>query len=623
MEDRLRRTETAESPGVGNAEGLDAALDVLRSLIRRGEYLRAYDRATTALESSPDDLVLGYLAIVALVRAGATSTALGQLTELFGPHRRMDEPQWTTLMEDVAELRATIAKDGVLRSSGPRRATAAARAAREYEAVLARFHRPSSSANAATMWLLAGEHERARELATETLALVGEARPRSTVDAYWSAATEAEAHLLLGNPDAARTCLERAEREAAGDYGARASTRIQLRLICDAAAIDRSVLEPLRTPCVIHYCGHRIAPPGAVGRFPAAEEGAVRAEVRQALDVAGAGFGYGALASGADIIIAEALLERGAELHVVLPFGADEFVATSVEDSGAEWIERFRNCLGAATSVTIAAESQYLGEPVLFAHSGNVAMGDAVLRASHLDTDVEQLAVWDGRPPVNEAGTAVDVGVWRTSGRATRIIHSRSTLSTDAAAQTNRSHGRRSVRAMLFADVAGYSSLSDAQIPPFLDAVLTPLGSKLREYEAGTEYLNTWGDAIFAVLESVELAADCALALQETIKSLDLKPVAPGVELGLRIGVHAGPVFARPDPIRGDTNFYGEAVARAARIEPRTPVGEVYVTHPFAALLALSGRADLVCQYVGRLPAAKDYGTFPMYVLTQTDLRDP
>ena len=32
------------------------------------------------------------------------------------------------------------------------------------------------------------------------------------------------------------------------------------------------------------------------------------------------GVAYGALAAGADIILAEALLKRGAALHVVLPF---------------------------------------------------------------------------------------------------------------------------------------------------------------------------------------------------------------------------------------------------------------------------------------------------------------
>jgi hypothetical protein len=39
------------------------------------------------------------------------------------------------------------------------------------------------------------------------------------------------------------------------------------------------------------------------------------------------------------------------------------------------------------------------------------------------------------------------------------------------------------------------------------------------------------------------------------------------------------------------------------------------VTEPFAAALELSGCTDLGCEYVGHLPAAKDYGRLRMYSL--------
>jgi adenylate cyclase len=54
---------------------------------------------------------------------------------------------------------------------------------------------------------------------------------------------------------------------------------------------------------------------------------------------------------------------------------------------------------------------------------------------------------------------------------------------------------------------------------------------------------------------------------------------------------------------------------RTARIEPRTPEGDVYVTDPFAALLTLEDETALTCEYVGHIPTAKGFGTFPMYVL--------
>jgi hypothetical protein len=59
-------------------------------------------------------------------------------------------------------------------------------------------------------------------------------------------------------------------------------------------------------------------------------------------------------------------------------------------------------------------------------------------------------------------------------------------------------------------------------------------------------------------------------------------------------------------------------VSRTARIEPVTPPGAVYVTEPFAAALELAGRRDLACDYVGHMPAAKDYGRLRMYRLRRT-----
>jgi class 3 adenylate cyclase len=60
-------------------------------------------------------------------------------------------------------------------------------------------------------------------------------------------------------------------------------------------------------------------------------------------------------------------------------------------------------------------------------------------------------------------------------------------------------------------------------------------------------------------------------------------------------------------------SFMGSHVSRTARIEPVTPPGSVYVTEPFAAALVLAGRNDFVSDYVGHMPAAKDFGRLRMY----------
>jgi class 3 adenylate cyclase len=84
----------------------------------------------------------------------------------------------------------------------------------------------------------------------------------------------------------------------------------------------------------------------------------------------------------------------------------------------------------------------------------------------------------------------------------------------------------------------------------------------------------------------------------------------------MRIGAHYGPVFEGWDPIAAQRTYYGRALSRAARIEPITPPGTVYVTEAFAAILLLESRGDFTCTYVGQVPLAKGYGTFRMYDLS-------
>ena len=78
------------------------------------------------------------------------------------------------------------------------------------------------------------------------------------------------------------------------------------------------------------------------------QEKQVAEEVRSILDEADVLVGYGQLACGADILIAEALLDRGGELHVVLPFAEEDFIKSSVAVGGAEWIARYEKARDAA-----------------------------------------------------------------------------------------------------------------------------------------------------------------------------------------------------------------------------------------------------------------------------------
>jgi class 3 adenylate cyclase len=428
---------------------------------------------------------------------------------------------------------------------------------------------------------------------------------------------------LLGESDAARAALARAATLHEGDFGAVSTTRRQLRLVCELRGIDPEVLAALRGPAVVHFCGHRIAAAGEDGRFQAADEPAVAERIRTEIDRRPATYGYGALASGGDIMWAEALLASGAELHVVLPFARNEFIQTSVAPASRDWVARFERCLAAATAVSYATQDAYLDDDVLYRYGSELAMGLALLRARYLEGEVRQLALWDGGPPLGAASTAIDVGTWRRRGLPTTIVTPAGKLLIDPPASPTASLAAgsasgRIICAMLFADVKGFSKLSDEQLPRFAEQVLGAFAAVLERHVDHVLHRNTWGDALYVVFGDVGRAAECGLELQEAMAKIDLAGVRLPEHLALRLGAHVGPVFPITDPVLGIPAYMGSHVSRTARIEPVTPPAAVYVTEPFAAALVLAGNVGLACDYVGHMPAAKDYGRLRMYRLRRT-----
>jgi class 3 adenylate cyclase len=175
--------------------------------------------------------------------------------------------------------------------------------------------------------------------------------------------------------------------------------------------------------------------------------------------------------------------------------------------------------------------------------------------------------------------------------------------------------GRRDTRAMLFGDIHGFSKLTDAQLPVFAEKVMGTLGEVTRRHERHITFINTWGDGIFVVFRNADRAAACALDMQDGMSAVDLKAAGLPETLKLRLGGHLGPVYELDDPVTDRLNYYGAHVSRAARIEPITPEGCVYVTETFAAMLALHNADQFSCDYVGNTEMAKHYGRLRMFLL--------
>lgn len=575
---------------------------------QRSMVLRAYDAAERALEAFPGDKWLQHRAVLALARSDATETALARFKE-YELSGEIDE--------EIASLSARLAKDLVWLASGDDRIEKAKAAADAYERVYTQTGGYYPGINAATLRLIAGDGYSSCALARRLLGELESTPSGRGLEEYYRLATFAEAHLLLGETKSARTALESAIGIYDKDLSARATTRRQLRRICLELEISDTFLDVLAAKRVMHFTGHIIAAPQTAGRFTADGECQAAAMIAAHLDKQDIGFGYGSIACGADILFAEALLNRGGELNIVLPFQFDEFLDTSVRTGKAKWETRARDCIRKATTVTYATEDRHLGDDALFGYASRLAMGLALLRSQYLDSEVEQVALWDGEAARGTVGTAVDAALWKRLGFPQKIISCpkpdpNASPATPSAIQ--KSAGRVS-RAMLFGDIKGFSKLNDQQLPLFIKYVLGGIAKELDRYDVPLLFRNTWGDGLYLVFDDLCAAARCALDLQIAMANLPLKDIGLPDHISLRLGGHLGPVYESLDPIVGNTNFFGAHVSRAARIEPITPEGSVYVTEHFAAGLTVEANAEFNCNYVGTVPAAKNFGDLQMYLL--------
>jgi class 3 adenylate cyclase len=593
----------------------------IRDVEATGDYFQGFELARKAIAAFPGDEQLKYMAVRSLARSGAADRAL-QLYEEYGLKNTSDL--------DIQMLRAGLVKDLGLRARTTERWALLRDSASLYEKVYDASGDHFPAANAATLYLIAGAAERARDWARRTLRACDAAPADSEMEKYYRAASRAEAHLVLGDTAAAQEALAEANRHAKSRLALRAATRRQLRLLCHALNVDPALLQPIAPPTVIHYTGHMIDPPNLRGRFPPELEPGVAAAVADRLGRLNVGFAYGSLACGSDLLFAESCIARGIELNVVLPFAMDEFKHHSVERGGPGWLERFERALGKARSLTYATESEYLGDEMLFAYGSQLAMGLALLRAQNLEAGAAQIAIWDGEPTSGRAGTSIDIATWERHGRKTEVIDlnvsrkagTRPPSHPVAADDGSRvltawKYGdvTRELHAIMFGDVVGFSQVAERQLPHFQKHFMGRISEVLDAFGRQVLYRNSWGDAIYAILDTAEAGARCAIDIQMALKDLNLRQLGFSHPLELRLAVHYGPIFRGRDFLTKSETFFGAHVTRAARIEPVTPPGEVFVTEAMAAALALSGASSVRPEYVGNTQLAKNYGSLRMYVL--------
>ena len=411
--------------------------------------------------------------------------------------------------------------------------------------------------------------------------------------------------------------------------------------------IDKGHFEPeaadlldewLPIPRVVVFGGHMIDQEARdPARFPEELVETVKNTLHEWLDTENALVGYSSGACGADLLFQQAIQDMGGESRIVLPYDEEQFRAECVDFAGEEWSQLFKDVVKNATQLVIASPSQTKGTGVSYNYSNLVLHGLATVRATELSSNEGKpvgLVVWNGHPGDGLGGTAGVVRRWSDLEIDVDQINVAATASTETGLlpivknptpPEKTTHGQpddsggTEIMAMLFGDAVNFSQLDEEQVGRFIEYFMKPIADIVNNYSAGNVVKNTWGDRLYLVFKGIRDAGLCALDICEFVRHQieedKWSDVGLPEKLGVRIALHAGPVFGCVDPITNQPNFTGTHVSRAARLEPKTPPGEVYASQAFAALCAEQRVTDFSCEYVKQLAWAKQYGSFPTFVV--------
>lgn len=441
--------------------------------------------------------------------------------------------------------------------------------------------------NAATLALLAGDAGQARRRATDVLARLdgGEAEPDTP---YYTAATRAEALLLTGDAGQARDALAEAMALAPRAWEDHASTLRQVGLILEALDEDAGWLNALRPPRSLHFAGHMAVSP---------DDADIAGEVGAFLTRETIGFGFGALAAGADIVIAEALLAHGAELHLLLPAAVAAFRRASVAAQGEGWAERFDAVVARADTVQTFGHPDDPQHPLAVRLAAEGAMGQALTHARTLASEAVQLLILEDADIASAGGSAWMAQAWQAVGRRGQVI-----VAPRAGATA----------AMPEAPAAILAAMLEVRIATDVDDSLarskhradTTLSSLIHAIDQGPSPLAppSWRGA------SVQLAYATA---GEAAQAARLIVAALPESAGCRIAGAYGLVL---DGAVGGPRFLGSTAALPAEILLSTPPGAVLVTELFAwAMQVGDGAPKAEC--IGDLPGMDVEAPVRLYAL--------
>lgn len=445
--------------------------------------------------------------------------------------------------------------------------------------------------NAASLSMLCDRRDTALALAKVVEEICGEKIRRqasSGVPAdYWVEASLGEAALIQGRLDSAADHYARAALSADENYGDILAMQRQCRLLLAFLTGDVHRLDAnFKFPKIALFTG------SCPGSFAAPEDESRYAAMHELLSRSSRWIGYACLYSPAAIVFFEAMRRNGWEYHVVLASDPEQPRQMVKNWPNAEaWAGRLENVLNGASQIHRIGRDGSLDAGACWKFAEMYLEGLVVLKQGSLETEIIRMAAG---PDTERA---------------------------DAKPQENveTPDFSLSIHAILFADVQSYSKLSERQMGLFARHYLDHVAMVIQRHQECLLSIKTAGDGLFCVFKEVDVALAFALDLRDILDSTDWEQYGLPSGIGIRISLDAGPIYGYTNPVTQDWDFFGSSIIRAARIEPITPPGQVFVTEVLAALAARRRVKGVMFEYVGRIPLAKNYTTIPLYHVTRVN----
>jgi len=349
-------------------------VDKIKKLIDSGRYFEAHNMAEEYCKEFPDDLRAQQLCGLSMSKSGARKAAMNYLEPILEKHK--NDPETAGILGGVYKEEFKMTADSTY-------------ARKSLETYLSNFEKTKSyytGINAATMSQILGRGKTARDVATQVIEIA------KKDDDFWAYATLGESYLLLKDSTKASEFYRKAALAAGSQYGNIGSIYSQLLILKHFIHVPEDIIAMFAPPRIAVFAGHMIDNNRAIPRLPEGISEQIKFAISNELRINKIKIGYSSLACGSDILFVEALLELGGEANIFLPFDRSDFIKTSVEFAGSQWMQRFEK-IEKEQNLNYISRSRYDNADTLFQFLAKVMIGCGIIRASHFHDQAYLLTV--------------------------------------------------------------------------------------------------------------------------------------------------------------------------------------------------------------------------------------